>query len=198
MDIVVFGAGSLGSLVGGLLAPHHDVTLVGRDPHVSAIQADGLRISGELKMTVHPTARLDLPDSAELVIVCVKGFDTERAAAALSECAVKTCLSLQNGVDNEAILSERLSTTVLAGTCTCGAVTSASGEVRCTGLGEVVLGDPAGGPSDAAERVGTAFERSRLLTTAATDMPRRLWRKLAVNAGINPTTALAGVENSAV
>ncbi|MFC6725112.1 2-dehydropantoate 2-reductase N-terminal domain-containing protein, partial [Halobium palmae] len=30
MDIVVFGAGSLGSLLGGLLARVHDVTLVGR------------------------------------------------------------------------------------------------------------------------------------------------------------------------
>lgn len=29
-------------------------------------------------------------------------------------------------------------------------------------------------------------------------MPKRLWRKLAVNAGINPTTALAGVENGAL
>lgn len=195
MDIVVFGAGSLGSLVGGLLAPHHDVTLVGRDPHVSAIRADGLRLTGEIEMTVHPRARLDPPDSAELVIVCVKGFDTERAAAVLSECAVETCLSLQNGVGNEAILSERLSATVLAGTCTWGAVRPAPGVVRCTGRGEIALGDPAGGPSDGADRVGAAFERSQLSTTVATDMPRRLWRKLAVNAGINPTTALAGVEN---
>ena len=31
MDMVVFGAGSLGSLVGGLLAREHDVTLVGRE-----------------------------------------------------------------------------------------------------------------------------------------------------------------------
>lgn len=39
MDVVVFGAGSLGSLVGELLARAHGVTLVGCDPHVSAVAA---------------------------------------------------------------------------------------------------------------------------------------------------------------
>jgi 2-dehydropantoate 2-reductase len=69
------------------------------------------------------------------------------------------------------------------------------GSLYC--LGEIALGDPDGGPSETADRVGTALGRSRLPTTVAADMPRRLWRKLAVNAGINPTTALAGVKNGA-
>ena len=198
MEILVFGAGSLGSLLGGLLARSHEVTLVGRNPHVRAIEDGGLRLSGRVETTVSPTARLEAPESADLALVCVKSFDTESAAEALAGCEIDACLSVQNGMGNEAILADRLEATVLAGTCTYGAVRTEPGSVRCTGVGEVVLGPPAGGASAVADRVGSAFEAASVVTTVADDMPRRLWEKLAVNAGINATTALARVENGAV
>jgi 2-dehydropantoate 2-reductase len=69
--------------------------------------------------------------------------------------------------------------------------------VRCTGVGEVVLGPREGGESEATDRVGAAFADA-METTVAHDMPRRLWEKLAVNAGINAPTALARVENGAL
>jgi len=198
MEILVFGAGSLGSLLGGLLSRSHEVTLVGRNPHVRAIEDGGLRLSGRVETTVSPTARLEAPESADLALVCVKSFDTESAAEALADCDIDACLSVQNGMGNEAILADRLEATVLAGTCTYGAVRTEPGSVRCTGVGEVVLGPPAGGTSAVADRVGSAFEAASVVTTVADDMPRRLWEKLAVNAGINATTALARVENGAV
>ncbi|PSQ42434.1 2-dehydropantoate 2-reductase, partial [Halobacteriales archaeon QS_9_68_42] len=108
MDVVVFGAGNLGSLIGGLLARVHDVTLVGRHPHVRAIREDGLRIEGEITETVRPAARTDAPGSADLAVVCVKTFDTPAAAEALSGTDLEACLSLQNGMGNEATLADRL------------------------------------------------------------------------------------------
>jgi 2-dehydropantoate 2-reductase len=198
MDILVFGAGSLGSLIGGLLARAHDVTLVGRDPHVSAVEQAGLDVAGEVETTVRPEATLAAPAAADLAVVCVKAFDTAAAADSLAGTDLAVCLSLQNGMGNEATLAERLEATVLAGTCTYGAVLESPGTVRCTGLGEVVLGAREGGSSPSADRVGDAFAAAGLDTTVATDMPRRLWEKLAVNAGINATTALARVENGAL
>lgn len=198
MEIVVFGAGSLGSLIGGLLARTHDVTLVGRDPHMRTIDEDGLRISGCIETTVRPHARTTPPEAADLAVVCVKGFDTEAAATALSACDPGRVLSLQNGMGHEATLAKHLSGTVLAGTCTYGAMTPTPGEVRCTGIGTVVLGSPTGGQSPTAARIGAAFEDADIDTDVATDMPRRLWKKLAVNAGINPITALSGIDNGAV
>jgi 2-dehydropantoate 2-reductase len=198
MEIVVFGAGSLGSLVGGLLAREHDVTLVGRNPHVRAVSERGLELTGCVEATVRPEARLNPPASAELAIVTVKSFDTETAAAALSDRRLDVCLSLQNGMGNEAILAERLSAPVLAGTCTYGAVVPSPGTVRCTGVGRVALGARGGGSASAADRVGAAFRQAEIPTDVATDMPRRLWEKLAVNAGINPVTALSRIENGAL
>jgi 2-dehydropantoate 2-reductase len=198
MDVVVFGAGSLGTLVGGLLARAHDVTLVGRDPHVSTTRERGLRISGAIETRVEPDARTGAPPSADLAVVTVKTFDTPAAADALAATDLGACLSLQNGLGNEETLATRLDCPVLAGTCTYGARLAGPGHVECTGVGEVVLGAREGGASPHAERVGRAFREAGLVTTVATDMPRRLWEKLAVNAGINATTALARVENGAL
>ena len=44
MRFLVFGAGDVGSLVGGLLSRKHQVILVGRKSHIEAIRRKGLRI----------------------------------------------------------------------------------------------------------------------------------------------------------
>jgi 2-dehydropantoate 2-reductase len=199
VHVVVFGAGSLGSLVGGLLARTHEVTLVGRGEHVRAVRADGLRVTGAVDLTVHPEARTDPPATADLVLVTVKAFDTADAADALAGMDdAGAVLSLQNGMGNEEALAAALPWPVLAGTTDFGAERTGPGTVRCNGVGEVVLGPPEGGESAAAVRAGEAFREAGIETTVAADMPRRLWTKLAVNAGINPVTALARVDNGAV
>ncbi|MDQ2050360.1 ketopantoate reductase family protein [Natronolimnohabitans sp. A-GB9] len=201
MQIVVFGAGSLGSLVGGVLArdPSHEVTLVGRDPHVSAVRKSGLELTGRLEVTSTPVATTDGHGlEADLAIVAVKSFDTAAAAETLATGSYGTVLSLQNGMGNEETLASRLDIPVLAGTASYGAVLQEPGRVECTGIGEIVLGPREGGRSAYADRVGDRFAAAGLETTVADDMPRRLWEKLAVNAGINPVTALSRTENGAV
>jgi 2-dehydropantoate 2-reductase len=198
MDIVVFGAGSLGSLLGGLLARANDVTLVGREPHVGTVAESGLRISGAVETTVWPGATTTPPASADLAVVTVKASDTDAAADALASTDLDAALSLQNGMGNEETLAARLDCPVLAGTCTYGARLDGPGHVACTGVGDVVLGPRNGGSSALADRVGAAFDAATIETTVSPTMPRRLWEKLAVNAGINATTALARVENGAL
>ncbi len=198
MDIVVFGAGSLGSLIGGLLASTHDVTLVGRNPHMAVIDDDGLRMEGCVTQTITPTARVEPPDSADLAIVCVKSYDTPDAAAALADTDLRVAVSLQNGMGNEATLASQLGGTVLAGTCTYGALRPAPGVVRCTGIGEVTIGAADGPAPPIAHDVGVAFTDAGIDVTVTDAMAQHLWEKLAVNAGVNTTTALARLENGAL
>ena len=199
MEIVVFGAGSLGSLIGAKLATVHDVTLVGRDPHMATVQADGLRVTGLDAFLVHPTATTEGTDlNADLAIVTVKAFDTEAAARTLASGSFDAVLSLQNGMGNEAILSDRLDCPVLAGTTTYGAVLQDPGVVEWTGRGDIIVGAWTEEAAEQADRVVDAFEQATLETSADDDMATRLWEKLAVNAAINPTTALARVENGAL
>ena len=196
------GAGSLGSLLGGLLAPHHDVTLVGREPHMRAVAMEGLRITGLIERTVSPAATTDWSGSVDpdVAIVAVKTYDTDTAAAAMREHPAPVTISVQNGLGScralEAALGSR--STILAGTVTYGALLDGPGCVRCTGRGEIVIGDPSGGRHPAAERIAAAFQGGELQCRATDDMPRHRWEKLAVNAAINPITALARVRNGAI
>lgn len=197
MEVCVFGAGSLGSLVGGLLAGDHEVHLVGREPHVSTLREEGLRVTGAFDRRVYPSASTTPPATSDLALVTVKSFDTAAAARALADCAVERVVSLQNGMGNEELLGTHLSAPVLAGTCTYGARLADPGVVECTGTGKLTVGPQNGGVSTAAERAGETLSAG-LETTVAADMPRRLWEKLAVNAGINAVTALSRVPNGAL
>ena len=52
MEIIVLGAGAIGSLFAAKLAAQNNVTLVGRADHVRAINANGLRIEGLASQTI--------------------------------------------------------------------------------------------------------------------------------------------------
>ena len=198
MEVLVYGAGALGSLVGGMLARAHDVTLVGRDAHMRRIREDGLRIDGEVNAHVRPRAVTDgARRSAELALVTTKTYDTDSAAADLATGEYDAVCSLQNGLTEERLVAA-VDPPVLAGTASYGARFLEPGHVRCTGVGEVVVGTLAGGPSALASRIGRAFDAAGVDATTAEDMPRRRYEKLAVNAGINGPSALARVTNGEV
>jgi len=204
MEIVVFGAGSLGSLVGALLARGdvHDVTLVGRAAHVEAIRRDGLRVSGIENFVVRPDATTDGTGlAADLALVTVKAFDTDSAARELRTGSFRAVCSLQNGMGNEEILADALDCPILGGTTSYGAVREAPGEVAWNGAGDLVVGPWAPRDCDGvADEVVEAFREADVDAERvdADGIRERLWEKLAVNAAVNPTTALARVENGAL
>lgn len=199
MKIVVFGAGSLGSFLGGLLATTHDVTLVGRDPHVSTVDTDGLQITGEIDEQITPDATTDgTNQTADVALLTVKAYDTDIAATTLATGDYDAICTLQNGMGNETTLREHLDCPILTGTVTYGAILRKPGVVECTGEGTIHIGPADGGTSPHADQLADACSDAGLDCTTATDMPRRRWAKLAVNAGINAVTALARVENGAL
>src|SRR2546428_2917161 len=61
VKVLVFGAGAIGSLIGGLLSIENEVTLVTRKAHADVINRRGLRISGTNARLVHPTATTEVP-----------------------------------------------------------------------------------------------------------------------------------------
>lgn len=200
MEIIVFGAGSLGSVIGAYLTRIHEVTLIGREPHVAAIEANGLRVTGEASFTVTPAARTDLEAAtADLALVTVKSYDTPAAAAALRAGSFDAVLSLQNGLGNEAALAESLDAPILGGTTTYGADLVEPGVVAQTGTGRILLGwyTDDGSASQLAHIV-EGFDQAGLAVTRTTAIRHALWRKVAVNAAINPITALVGCRNGAI
>lgn len=199
MEVVVFGAGSLGSLVGALLDRVHDVTLVGRDPHMRAVRTDGLEVTGVETFRCQPDATTEGEGlSADLAVVTVKSYDTATAAASLATGTFEAALSLQNGIGNEDVLAEHLDCAVLAGSATHGAMLQEPGVVEWTGRGDVALGTWRPDETPLLASVADAVDEADLEPRVVEDMRRELWRKLAVNTAINPITALVRLPNGAV
>src|SRR3990172_11059968 len=106
--VLVFGAGAIGSLLGGLMSARHEVLLIGRKPHVDAVRERGLRISGRTARVVKPETATRVPrkTKADLVVVAVKAYDTRNAMTQLRELAASsTFLTLQNGLGNADVIA---------------------------------------------------------------------------------------------
>ncbi|MFQ5552478.1 MAG: ketopantoate reductase family protein [Thermoplasmata archaeon] len=200
MRFLVFGAGAMGSLVGGLLSKRHETVLVGRKPHIKAIRDQGLRISGKTDLLARPEAVETLPPEADpdVVIVAVKAYDTWEAAEALKPLTQRASfLSLQNGLGNEETLAAA-GAGVLGGVTNQGITFLGPGEIQHAGSGDTYIGPFAGVGKEEAVQVVEAFNESGLPSHVVDDIRRELWLKAVVNACINPLTALLRVDNGYV
>ena len=209
MRIVVVGAGAMGSLVAARLAQAGEpVTLFGRpSSHIEAIQRDGLTLveidGARQSVPLNATSDADAAGGAELVIVLVKAWATAEAIAPLREAIPREArvLTLQNGLGNAAALRATLRRpdgarpAVLLGVTTQAAHRGSPGEVVHTGAGITAIGRRRAGPDSHLTAIARTLSVAGVPTVAVDDIHRWVWRKLAVNAAINPLTALAGVPN---
>ncbi|TMQ23848.1 MAG: hypothetical protein E6K82_09980 [Candidatus Rokuibacteriota bacterium] len=86
MRIAVVGAGGIGGYYGALLArAGHDVVFIARGPHLEARRRRGLTVrtaAGETTVPVTAVAETAGVKPVELVLFCVKSYDTLEAARA--------------------------------------------------------------------------------------------------------------------
>ncbi|GAD51415.1 2-dehydropantoate 2-reductase [Halarchaeum acidiphilum MH1-52-1] len=206
MEIAVYGAGGVGAYYGGRLAEQgHDVTLIARGEHLDALRSDGLTVESvagdfavDLPATDDPTA----VGEVDLVLFCVKSFDTADAAAALDAMLRpdSAVLSLQNGVDNEDVLADVVGTErVWGGVTYIFSTIKEPGVVEHTGgPAEIVfaeyhdIDDPAPERSALADALLGACEAATGMSADYTeDVHATLWDKFALicaQAGLTATT----------
>ncbi len=200
MRICIFGAGSLGSAVGGILASRHEVVLVGRKPHMSAIRKNGLVLSGSVRRTVRIEALESVRGRSppDLVVVTTKAYDTGSAIDACRRWSSEPTriLTLQNGLGNLEVLRAWKSESAFGGTTTLGAALLSPGKVRVSGLGRTVIGGDLDWPG--AEEISHAFSSCGLKCEAVRNINKEIWSKAAVSACINPLTAILRVPNGAL
>lgn len=201
MRVLVHGAGAVGSYFGALLArAGNDAVLVARGAHLEALRNDGLRVERTGGTLTAPTLRaVGVPRDAftdgppDLVLVCVKSYDTAAAAQALTGVVgpETIVLSLQNGVENEEHLAAALGLPpLLIGLTRIGVERTAPGVVRYTGRGEILFGEPDGRTTPRARRLAETLSAAGIPNQLRRDAPVVAWEKLAWNAGFNAVTTL--------
>ncbi|MUV60886.1 ketopantoate reductase family protein [Halobacterium sp. CBA1126] len=206
MRVVVLGAGSLGSLLAGALErTDADVTLLGRESdHVRRVRADGLRLTrpdgSEDAVPVDVATDEGVTEDADLLVVCVKSYDTADAMAGVApHLDGADVLTLQNGLGNAETVADYVPRErVLAGTTTHGAVLEAPGHVRHAGRGDTTVGRYFAANDARVDAVADCLTGAGIETTVADDPEAAVWTKVLVNAGINAATALARVPNGAL
>ena len=206
MKIVVVGSGAIGSLYGAFLSRFEDteVILVGRNPHVSAIQTIGLKIKGILgdhtfKMKAMQSA--SEVDSADLVIVTTKTYDTITAAKSAKHLtdAGASILLIQNGLGTEELVAKALNTTKVLRATTCmGALRTSPGVVTATGCGLTEIGSRYAENYDLVERLSMMMKEVGFDVRTSENIEGVVWTKTLVNCGINPVGALTGLSNGDV
>lgn len=205
MQLLVLGAGALGSLIGARLSrTPAAVSLLSTDrSHMQAIRDRGLLIEeldGSLKQYSLPAfdAHSGPTEKADIVLVTVKSYATSTAVASIKPLCHRSTvfLTLQNGIGNwERIAESAGRDAVLAGSTAQGATLLEPGRIRHGGNGPTYIGEVEGPPSERVHRIVSLFNDAGLETQPSDRMEDLIWEKLIVNAGINAITALTGIRN---
>ncbi|MBM3491641.1 MAG: 2-dehydropantoate 2-reductase [Alphaproteobacteria bacterium] len=196
MKLAIMGAGGVGGYFGGLLtASGQDVTFIARGAHLEAIRRNGLKlVGGKGETLVKPARATDDPGAVgpvDLVLFCVKLYDTESAGRALAPMIGpdSAVLTVQNGVDGPERLARIYgSQRVLGGAAYNSAVIAEPGVVRYTSaMSSLTFGELNGRESARALAFRDACRKAGFGAELTPDVAKTLWTKLvplATNAGL--------------
>ncbi|NJE49725.1 2-dehydropantoate 2-reductase [Thermococcus sp. 9N3] len=201
MRIYVLGAGSIGSLLGALLArAGNDVLLIGREEQVKAVNEKGLKVTGVEEFDVKVKASLHAPDEPpDLLLLTTKSYSTKTALECARNCIGPETwvLSVQNGLGNEE-LALKLTPNVIGGITTNGAMLVDWGVVRWTGKGITVIGKYPTGRAEFVEEVAKVFNEAGIETRVTENAVGWKWAKAIVNSVINGLGTVLEVKNGAL
>jgi 2-dehydropantoate 2-reductase len=190
--VQVVGAGALGCILAAAFSRVRRVRVVARGATADALRAaGGIRVRG-LAGGLYPVEvrdRLELDPEPSVVLLTVKAYDLEPVLRALApQLAVShLVVVLQNGLGIRALAAQVLGRDVIRGVTFLAANRSRPGEVEYNAAGKTYL--------PAIHEVVRLWDEAGLPVQSVDDVRTYVWRKLAINAVINPLTAILNVEN---
>jgi len=207
MKIVIVGPGAMGCLFGAFLAKAgEEVYLLDkRNERAEYISKNGINvegISGEFKAVVKAVAGINDVKKCDLIIICVKSYDTESAAKAIKSLVDENTfiLTLQNGVGNVEAISKIVGEEkTIGGVTSQGATLLADGHIRHAGKGETVIGVAAAKTKEDTKKnledIVKTLKKAGFQTKIADNIQDLIWSKLIINVGINALTAITHLNN---
>lgn len=213
LRLLFVGAGGVGAYYAArLIESGNSVVLVARGSHLKAMQSQGLLVNHDHFSFSNSVCAVDETTlksqyqcgDFDVLVLCLKSQDTTSWLDSNKSWLSEGCtpvLSLQNGVENEGVVGTALGVhRVIGGLAVrIGAHIVAPGCIEAEGLGQIVLGP---WPNMAAnhglktmvDNLADVFNKSGIPTRVAVDIQYELWKKLLVNNGVNPLSALTRKE----
>jgi 2-dehydropantoate 2-reductase len=200
--VCIVGCGAIGSLYAAHLARVAEVwAFVRREDHASALNRDGLRVSGkhEFQVSLRATTDADRLPECELGIVATKATQVEESISEIghrfSQGAV---ISAQNGLGSEEIIASYTRGQVIRGTTFMSGTKHSDTHVQfeldtATWIGPF---EPRHTAYALVKEAADLITASGLKAEALQDARPAQWSKLIFNASVNGASALTGLPHS--
>lgn len=197
MRITVMGSGGVGGYFGARMADGGcDVSFVARGDHLSALAENGLRIESDLGnlhlRNVHVSDDPVALGPADLILICVKLWDTERATKAIAPIVGPNTavISFQNGVQKDDVIRKTIGDSpVLGGACYISSKIVSPGVISQSGIvPRLMFGEYDGSVSARAKTMFDACRRSGIEAELSSDIRRAIWEKFVFLVGVSSVT----------
>lgn len=212
MNILILGCGAIGGFYASRLQKScNSITVTARGQHLRAIQQNGLKVTHDGEESVNYVDAINHQELTnnfqsnqfDLVIISLKANQllnviTELGSwLKLSQCPI---LSLQNGVDSEAVLADTFGENRVWGgmAIKIGGEVVEPGEIISTGIAKITFGPwPVVKSGQQMPSQLTNFAKCLALANIpfelTSDIRLELWKKLVINNGVNPLSAITGL-----
>ncbi len=197
-NIIVLGAGVIGSCYGAMLSTRNKVLLIDNIEIVDKINNKGITIITDVEKKFNPTAQTNLDEIRPntLIILTTKAYQTESAIKSIKSLLLTDTiiLILQNGLGNKDIVKNIIKhkAEVIR-----GIINSGAWEIRPSCF-TFILRETVLEPTNTSNAISQIFNESGLLTRTSQNFIFELWQKLILNCVVNPLTAILRVRNNQI
>ncbi len=205
LRIAIVGVGAMGCLFAAALTPIAQVAVLGHWPAQIAALGRGLTLiapgTGHKRVALQLfTAAHSMPP-CDVALVLVKSHQSAAAGGEIARflSTEGVAVTLQNGLGNHRQLAASLGKErVVLGSTTEGATLEGLGTVRHAGRGLTILQRGDERQQAHVRNLAALLGQAGFQTEVSNHVGEVVWRKLAVNAAINPLTALLEQPNGAL
>ncbi|MBP7651801.1 2-dehydropantoate 2-reductase [Candidatus Dependentiae bacterium] len=196
MKVLIIGTGAVGGFYGlKLLKNGVDVTFTARNITYRILKEQGI-ILDSFETGIEKFGKINLLEFSELsrinnkydlILVCVKSYNTQETAAVIKNLIhQKSCvISMQNGLENEDILSKYIDPENVAGAVVFISSALEKNIVKHTGAGILKIGKISKSPKYDIELIKNIFTESGVACTVSDNIMLDLWIKILWNASFN-------------
>lgn len=203
MKIVIVGPGAMGCLLAAFLSKSKEEIWIldYKKERAEKIAQSGITLEnapGIIQAKPKCSSSANNIGLADLVILCVKSYDTKKAILEVKTLVGEntSVLTLQNGIGNIEIIAEVVGNDrTIAGVTNLGVTLTDTGKTKLGGKGETVIGRLDGKMTVIMRSIREIFNKAGLETKISRDIKGLLWSKLIINVGINALTAITRLNN---